>query len=151
MKKLLILLLIIGLGIGTYFGIKNIFFDKVEDSNVEMPSEIVYKLVSIEKKSELPGEIKVNGSNEWLVVKVLGKNHDSEARLFNMYYFTFIDENEDIYEVSPNSLNDAIIYGSLQPEETIAGTIVFKVPVGSKGKLVITDEQYDKLQELNIK
>lgn len=151
MKKFFIFLIIIGIGVGAFFGINNLL--KVNDPAklVEQPNEIVYKLVSIERLKELPGDISVNGSNEWLVVKVFGQNYDTINRLFNMYYFTFEDEEGNIYENSPNSLNDAIIHGELVVDGTISGTIVFKVPVESMGRLIITNEKYKEVQELNIK
>ncbi len=151
MKKILIFLIIIGIGVVGFIGIKSLFKENEPAKTVEQPKEIVYKLVSIERLKELPGDISVNGANEWLVVKVFGQNHDSINRLFNMYYFTFEDEDGNIYENSPNSLNDAIIYGELVADGTISGTIVFKVPTNSKGKLIITDEKYKEIQQLNIK
>lgn len=151
MKKILIFLIIIVIGVVGFIGIKSLFKEDEPAKNVEQPKEIVYKLVSIERLKELPGDISANGTNEWLVVKVFGQNHDSINRLFNMYYFTFEDEEGNIYENSPNSLNDSIIYGELVVDGTITGSIVFKVPVKSKGKLIITDEKYKEVQQLNIK
>ncbi|KAF0091227.1 MAG: hypothetical protein FD141_1016 [Fusobacteria bacterium] len=151
MRKIFIFLLIIGIGVGTYFGIKSLSKQGEPAKTIEQPNEIVYKLVSIERLQELPGDISANGTNEWLVVKVFGQNHDTVNRLFNMYYFTFEDEEGNIYENNPNSLNDAIIYGELVVDGTISGTIVFKVPAESVGKLIITDEEYIEVQELNIK
>ena len=151
MKKLFIFLLIIGIVAGAFFGIKSLLNEEVPTKKIEQPKEIVYKLVSIERMKELPGDISVNGTNEWLVVKVFGQNHDTINRLFNMYYFTFEDEEGNIYENSPNSLNDAIIHGELLVDGTITGTIVFKVPAESVGRLIITDEKYKEVQELNIK
>lgn len=151
MKKLFMFLLIIGIGVGAFLGIKSLFKDEGSTNTIEQPNEVVYKLVSIERMKELPGDISVSGTNEWLVVKVFGQNHDKINRLFNMYYFTFEDEEGSIYENSPNSLNDAIVHGELLVDGTISGTIVFEVPAKSIGRLIITDEKYKEVQELNIK
>lgn len=151
MKKILIFLLIIGIGTGLFFGIKSLLKEDETEKVIEQPNEIVYKLVSIERQKELPGEMSANGDNEWLVVKVTGQNHDTENRLYNMFYFTFEDEEGTVYENSPNSLNDSITYGELVADGMITGTIVFKVPAKSIGRLVITDEKYNEIQELNIK
>lgn len=151
MKKIFIFLLIIGLGIGAFFVIKSLFIENDQTSNVGKPNEIVYKIVSTERLKVLPGDISANSTNEWLVIKVFGHNYDTVNRLFNMYYFTFEDEEGNVYENSPNSLNDAIIHGELLVNGTISGTIVFEVPAKSVGKLVITDEKYKEVQELNIK
>lgn len=151
MKKILIFLLIIGIGTGVFFGIKSLFKEDKPGKNIEQPNEIVYKIVSIERLNELPGDIIANGENEWLVVKVTGKNHDKENRLYNMFYFTFEDEEGNIYENSPNSLIDSITHGELIVDDEITGTIVFKVPTKSIGRLIITDEKYNEVQELTIK
>jgi hypothetical protein len=151
MKKIFIFLLIIVIGVGAFFGIKSFLKQEEPARTIEQPNEIVYKLVSIERLKELPGDITVNGTNEWLVVEVFGQNHDTVNRLFNMYYFTFEDEEGNIFENSPNSLNDAIIHGELVVDGTISGTIVFKVPAESVGKLIVTDEKYNVVQELIIK
>lgn len=151
MKKIIIFLLIIGIGVGAFFGIKSLLKDKEPSKTIEQPNEIVYKLVSIDRLNELPSDITADGTNEWLVVKVFGQNYDTVNRLFNMYYFTFEDEEGTIYENSPNSLNDSITFGDLLVDGTITGTIVFKVPVDSMGNLIITDEKYNQVQELKIK
>lgn len=151
MKKILIFLLIIAIGSGVFFGIISLLKEDDAEKITEQPNEIVYKLVSIERLKELPGEILVSGYNEWLVVKVTGKNHDTVNRLYNMFYFTFEDEEGNVYDNSPNSLNDSITYGELVVDGTITGTIVFKVPTKSIGRLIITDEKYNEVQELNIK
>lgn len=151
MKKIFIALLIIGVGTAAFFGIKGILKKDEPIKTVDQPKEIVYKLVSVDRLSELPGDISANGETEWLAVKVLGQNHDDETRLYNMFYFTFEDEDGEIYENSPNSLNDAITHGELVVDGTITGTIVFKVPEKSIGKLIITDEKYNETQTLNIK
>lgn len=151
MKKIFIFLLIIGIGVVAFFGIKGILKKEQPIKTVDHPNEIVYKLVSVERLSELPGEISASGDNEWLVIKVSGQNYDEETRLYNMFYFTFEDEDGEIYENSPNSLNDAITHGELVTDGTITGTIVFKVPTKSIGNLIITDEKYNEIQTLNIK
>ncbi len=150
MKKFIIFLFIVAIGIGVFFGIKS--FSGNEDLIVptEKPEEIVYKIVSIDRLSELPGNITADNQNEWLVVKVFGQNYDSINRLYNMYYFTFEDEEGNLIENSPNTLTDAILYGELAPNETISGTVVFSVPTGAKGKLIITDENFEMTQELTI-
>ena len=151
MKKLIVVLLIIGLGVGAFFGIKSFFKKDEPVKTVEQPKEIVYKLVEIERMSELPGKIEAKGEKEWLVVTVNGVNYDTVKRLYNMYYFTFEDEEGDVYDNSPNSLTDAIIYGELAPKGSVTGSIVFKVDKGDIGKLIISDEKYQEVQTLNIK
>ncbi len=150
MKKIVIFLLMVVIGVGIFFGIKSLLGDKETATSVEKPKEIVYKLVSIEHLSELPGKITTSNQTEWLVVKVFGQNYDTVKRLYNMYYFSFEDEDGNVIENSPNSLTNAILFGEVEPNATISGTIVFKVPTGAIGKLIITDEKYNTTQELTI-
>lgn len=150
MKKIIIFLFIVAVGIGIFFGVKSFMNSKETLTPVENPAEIVYKLVSIERMKNLPGDITTSSDNEWLVIKVFGQNYDSVKRLYNMYYFSFEDENGTIIENSPNSLTDAILYGEVAPNGTISGTIVFNVPSGLIGKLIITDEKYNTTQELTV-
>lgn len=150
MKKFIIFLLIIIIGIGVFLGIKSFIGKKEPTVTVDKPKEIVYKLVSIERLNKLPGDIIAKNQTEWLVLKVFGQNYDLEKRLYNMYYFTFEDDEGNVIENSPNSLTDAILFGELEPNATLSGTIVFKVPSNIKGKLIITDEKFKMTQELII-
>ena len=150
MKKFIIFLLIIIIGIGVFLGIKSFIGKKEPTVTVDKPKEIVYKLVSIERLNKLPGDIIAKNQTEWLVLKVFGQNFDLEKRLYNMYYFTFEDDAGNVIENSPNSLTDAISFGELEPNATLSGTIVFKVPSDIKGKLIITDEKFKMIQELII-
>lgn len=151
MKKFIILIIIIGALVGAFFGIRSHFNKEKAPTNEVKPEEIVYNLVSVERLAELPGNIKAGVDKEWLVVNVFGQNYDKVKRLYNMYYFTFKDDDGNVYKNSPNSRNDAIKYGELATKATISGSVVFEVPKGSKGKLIITDEKYNELQKLNIK
>lgn len=156
MKKfLIILLLIIAIGAGAFLAVTKFFPKEEEEAVVEAPpAEIVYKLVSVERVSELPGGLSPQqAANEFLVITVKGTNYDVKTRLFNVFYFSFEDAEGKVYQNALNTKPDSLRYGTLDPDQNnpVVGSIVFEVPKDSTGELHVSDEKNNPVQTLKIK
>lgn len=152
MKKFLITIFILILvGVGIYFGITKLSTREEEPEVVVYPDEIVYVVNSVDRVDELPGDILSSDGDEFLVLSIYGENHDQIDRKYNVFYFTFIDEDGKKYENNINTKSNALTYGEIAPNTPISGTIVFEVPKGSSGVLDITDENFNSIQEIEVK
>lgn len=153
MKKVIITLLVLLLiGAGAYFAYTKLAGNEKEaNKEVVYPNEIVYSITNVERVSELPDNNSTKTGNEFLVLTVYGENHDQSARKYNVFYFTFTDINGKTYENSLNTRHNAITFGELATGGNFTGTVVFEIPKDTTGHLVITDENFQEIQKIEIK
>lgn len=153
MKKIIITIIILLLiGGGIYFAVTKLGSNNEEQTQeVVYPNEIVYSITNTERVDELPDDNSPGSGNEFLVLTIYGENHDQGTRKYNVFYLTFEDEDGNSYENSINTKSNSITYGELETNGTFTGTVVFEVEKGAKGNLVITDENFQEIQRIEIK
>lgn len=152
MKKfLIVLVMVILIGAGGFFFINKLDRGSDDLKEVVFSKEIVYTLNNIERLEELPDNFLPKIRNEFLVLTVYGENNDHTIRKYNVFYFTFVDKNDEIFKNSVNTKNNAVSFGELESGTSFTGSVVFEVPKGSTGNLIITDENFKEIQKIEIK
>lgn len=159
MKRVILVIILLIIGIGAYFGITMYLNSNNNNSNtisnsgslVKEANEIIYTVTEVERLEELPDEMEPDAGNEFLLLTIYGENFDVLSRNYNVFYFTIKDESGKSYNNSINTDNHAFSYGELEPGGNFTGTIVFEIPKNSKGDLVITDEDFNEIQSIEVR
>lgn len=151
MKRFLfVLFLLVVFSTAAYVAYGNLSDGNDPTLSTDVPKEINYRISRIERVNSLPGDLRPGSGNEFMVVTVTGQNNDTINRLYNVFYFSFEDEDGVFIENGINTRSDAMVHGELIPGASVTASVVFEIERGMKGILQISDEDLHVLQTIEI-